>query len=132
MQPKKSYEERQKEIEKQIELRKRKLMKLKRQEKEEALKRLENFKFKRGGLVNIAGLLWMNPNVLLGALLEEILPVIAGNDEDKIRIWEAAGRRYHDDTVYKSKEREDIQLNNEKQVEVAISKNSMLKDIEVR
>lgn len=127
----KTIEERLKKEEEQIEKRKRRVAQLKRKAKEEAEKRLENYKFYRGGLVHIAGLLWINPNVLLGALLSDILPTIVENEEEKIKEWETAGKMYHSKT-YKGKEREEFVKNNEKLVELAAEQNNLLKDIYVR
>lgn len=104
----------------------------KNQLRKEQEKKREHYKIWRGGLVDIAGLLFINPNVLLGALLTDILPVVAGNDTVKISEWEKAGEHYHDTYTYKSKERAEIQKSNEQSVQAAIEQNYALKDKLVR
>ncbi len=85
----------------------------------------------RGGLFVIAGLLRVNRVVLLGALLSEILPAVANNNQEKIAEWEAVGQRYYD-KPYKGKERDAIKQTNETDVKKAILQNPLLADVNVR
>lgn len=99
---------------------------LKKKKHLEYQKKVNQAKYSRGGLVHIAGLLQINPNVLLGALLE-ITEKIDQNLEDQLMQWEIAGKQYHA-LKYKGSERAEVQKANEQKVNDAILHNPILKD----
>lgn len=105
---------------------KQELALLKKKKQLEYQKKIDKAKYSRGGLVHIAGLLEINPNVLLGAFLE-ITEKINQNLEDQLVQWETAGKRYHA-LKYKGSERAEVQKVNEQKVNDAILRYPILKD----
>lgn len=118
--------------EERIKKSKLKMAALKKKQEKDALKLLEHNKFSRGGLLHIAGLLYINPNVTLGALIDVILPVVHENQEEIINRWEQLGKHYHEQYAYKGRDRADIQKSNELKTQDAIERNPVLKDRMVR
>lgn len=115
----------------ELERRKRKINATYRELMEITKKKIANYKNIRGGIVHIAGLLYVNPEVLLGALLKEVLPVISEGQMEKIREWQDLGAKYYA-LPYKSKEREEFRDQNEVTVDASIQQNPVLADKDIR
>lgn len=111
---------------KRIEKDKQALVVLKKKKAAEYQKKLNQEKYRRGGLIHIAGLLTINPNILLGALFG-ITEKIINNDEDQLAEWESVGKSYFT-LKYKGNERAEVQKINEQKIKDAITNNPILED----